>query len=132
MLNKNDLSIIDFRAHISESSNLYTFSNIEGSSSSATYNTNKRVFIDMERGLIGFNIMREQYEGEKPDRYDADGMPEFNESRYVLLKYDDGKLKLIADVPISDNDWDVRAIYRDGYLYAFSETKVVALHVDAE
>ena len=81
MLNKNDLSIIDFRAHISESSNLYTFSNIEGSSSSAAYNTNKRVFIDMERGLIGFNIMRKQYEGEKPDRYDADGMPEFNESR---------------------------------------------------
>ena len=40
--------------------------------------------------LIAHNILS--------SREDADGMPEFNESRYVLLKYDDGKLKLIADV----------------------------------
>ena len=105
---------------------------IIGAGTSITYQTEKRVFIDRERGLIGFGINREQYEGEEPDRYDADGMPEFNKERYVLLRYKDGELKLIADVPLSGIQTNKRAICRDGYLYAFSEKNITPLPVDVE
>lgn len=90
------------------------------------------LYIDRDRGLIGFGIERDQYEDEEPDDYDADGYPEFYEERYVLLQFKNGSLSLLADFPLSGNNGSKRAFYLDGFLYAATPDDFVAIPVDIE
>ncbi len=103
---------------------------IKGATTSGRYDIKDEVFVDGENNLIGFAIKRKQYEGEDPDDYDADGMPEFKEYRYVLLRFNGESLELTTEFPFGNKEWKNRAILREGYLYVFSPSEIKAVPIN--
>ncbi len=103
---------------------------IKGAITSGRYDIKDEVFIDRENRFIGFAIKRKQYEGEAPDDYDADELPEFKEYRYVLLHFNGEKLELATEFPFGNQEWKNRAILREGYLYAFSPNEIKAVPIN--
>lgn len=65
----------------------------------------KSYLIDRENRLIGFGF--------------SDGFAEYTGGNYLLLSFDGYSLHEVANVPLSGNNSRKRAVYIDGYLYAF-------------
>ncbi len=65
----------------------------------------KSYLIDRENRLIGFGYDKE--------------FADYADGNYLLLSFDGYRLHEVASVPLTGNNSDKRAVYIDGYLYAF-------------